>query len=392
MSQYIRTLPSLMICMLLLAACGPEPGADPAAADSDTSSIPAEPFGEVDGEAVRLFTLTNANGLEMKVTNYGGIITHLRVPDESGELEDVVLGYDSLAGYLEQSPYFGAIIGRYGNRIGGAEFELDGETYALAANNGPNSLHGGERGFDKVVWNAEPFDDGTERGIVFTYTSPSGEEGYPGTLQARVTYTLTDEDQVIFDYHATTDEATPVNLTQHTYFNLAGIGEGDILDHEILINAERFTPVDSTLIPTGELRPVEGTPFDFTEETAIGARIENDNEQLEYGLGYDHNYVLEGEAGDMKLAARVYEPTSGRVMEVRTTEPGVQFYTGNFLDGTITGKGVTYDHRTGFCLETQHFPNSPNEESFPSTILRPDEQYSSRTVYAFDVREAADES
>lgn len=375
---------SLMFSLLIFAACD-QPGETRSSAVTDTAGVQIEPFGEVDGRSVQLYTVTNANGLQMKATNYGGIITHLYAPDREGNLEDIVLGYDSLEGYLEQTPYFGAIIGRYANRIEGGEFTLDGKTYTLAVNNGPNALHGGEKGFDKVVWDATTFDEGNERGIAFTYTSPAGEEGYPGTLQARVTYTLNDDDELIFDYHATTDEATPVNLTQHSYFNLAGVGEGKILNHEVMINADEFTPVDSTLIPTGELRSVEGTPFDFTKPTAIGARINEDNRQLEFGLGYDHNFVLNGEAGEMKLAARVTEPTSGRVMTVSTTEPGLQFYTGNFLDGSITGKGVTYAHRTGFCMETQHFPNSPNEPSFPSTILRPGEEYISRTIYAFGV-------
>ena len=350
--------------------------------------IQKAPFGQTsDGQAVDRYTLTNPNGIEMEVTNYGGLITALRVPGQGGERADVVLGYDRLDGYLEQSPYFGALIGRYGNRIAGGTFTLDDSTYALATNNGPNHLHGGERGFDKRVWAAEPFEDSTGVGLVLTYTSPDGEEGYPGTLEARVTYTLTDSNEVVFDYHATTDQATPVNLTQHTYFNLAGHGAGDILDHELMLNAQAYTPVDSTLIPLGEIADVRGTPFDFTEATAIGLRIEGDHEQLEHAGGYDHNFVLDGEAGQMKLAARVYEPTSGRVMEVRTTEPGVQFYAGNFLDGSITGKdGAVYEQRTGFCLETQHFPDSPNQPAFPSTTLRPGEEYTSRTVYRFDVR------
>lgn len=373
-----------MILVLFLAACSNTPE-DSETVETDRS-VSAVPFGEIGGQPVSLFTLTNTSGVEVKVTNYGGIITHLRVPDEDGVVEDVVLGYDSLGGYLEASPYFGAIVGRYGNRIGGAEFTLDGKSYTLAANNGPNHLHGGERGFDKVVWTAEPFEEAGRRGVELAYTSPDGEEGYPGTLNVEVTYTLTDDDGLVIDYRATTDAATPVNLTQHTYFNLAGVGEGDVLDHEILINADRFTPVDSTLIPTGELQPVENTPFDFTEPTAIGARIDADNRQIQFGGGYDHNFVLNGEPGEMKLAARVVEPTSGRILEVRTTEPGMQFYTGNFLDGSITGKGATYTHRSGFCLETQHFPNSPNQDNFPSTILRPGEEYASRTIFAFDVR------
>lgn len=349
-------------------------------------SLRSVPFGEVDGKPVRQFIFSNANGIEVRATNYGGIITHIRVPNADGKVDDVVLGYDSLDGYLERSPYFGCIIGRYGNRIEGAEFTLDGVTYKLAAINGPNHVHGGEKGFDKVVWDAEPFDKEGRRGIVLDYTSQAGEEGYPGTLETRVSFILTDDDELIIDYHATTDAATPVNLTHHSYFNLAGVGKGDVLDHQIMINADRFTPVGPLRIPTGELRPVKDTPFDFTETMAIGDRIDARNEQIEYGDGYNHNFVLNGEVGEMKLAARVFEPTSGRLMEVRTTEPGLQFYTGNFLDGSITGKGTTYPRRSGFCLETQHFPNSPNQENFPSTILRPDEEYETRTIYAFSVR------
>ena len=378
----------------LAAACGAdEPGTDGTPADQTQTArsepVNQAPFGVTpDGQQVTLYTLTNANGVEARVINYGGIIVSLRVPDRDGNLEDVVLGFDSLEGYVDEHPYFGAIIGRYGNRIANGRFTLDGETYQLPVNNGPNSLHGGEKGFDKVDWNAEPFENERGQGLVLTYTSPDGEQGYPGTLRARVTYTLTDDDQLVFDYHATTDEATPVNLTQHTYFNLAGNGSGTILDHEMMINASRFTPVDSTQIPTGELRPVAGTPFDYREPTALGVRIGEDNEQLRFGIGYDHNYVLDREEGDsLSLAARVYEPTSGRMMEVLTTEPGVQLYTGNFLDGTLTGKdGAVYEQRTGFCLETQHFPDSPNQPEFPSTILRPGEEYRSTTVYRFGVR------
>lgn len=375
-----------ILILLLFSACGDAPQ------EHSGSRVQTEPFGEPrEGTPVSLYTLTNSNSLELEVASYGGIITRLLVPDSQGNFEDVTLGYDSLEGYLEASPYFGAIIGRYGNRIDEGRFSLGGETYQLARNNGPNHLHGGEKGFDKVVWNAEPFENEREVGIVFTYTSPDGEEGYPGTLQTKVTYTLTNANELIFDYEATTDKATAVNLTQHAYFNLAGHDSGDILDHVLTVNADAFTPVDSTLIPTGEIRPVDGTPFDFLEPTPIGARINNeDNEQIRFGGGYDHNFVLNREnAGtdSLHLAARVFEPTTGRVMEVFTTEPGVQFYSGNFLDGSITGKGgAVYEHRTGFCLETQHYPDSPNQADFPSTILRPGETYRSRTVYKFDTR------
>jgi len=354
---------------------------------ANTASVSVAPFGRLpDGRAVRLFTFVNANGIEVRAIDYGGIILSLRVPDREGALGDIVLGYDSLGGYLAETPYFGAIIGRYGNRIAGGQFTLDGVRYVLATNNGPSHLHGGLLGFDKVMWSAEPFEHPDGVGVVFTYTSADGEEGYPGTLTARVTYTLTDRNELIFDYHATTDKATPVNLTQHTYFNLAGDGSGDILGHELTVHASHYTPVDATLIPTGVIAPVAGTPFDFKSAATIGARIGEDNEQLRFGGGYDHNFVLDREEPGLLHAARVYDPTTGRVMEVFTTEPGLQFYSGNFLDGSTTGKaGHVYRHRTGFCLETQHYPDSPNEPAFPSTILRPGEEYESRTVYAFGV-------
>src|SRR6059058_72057 len=350
--------------------------------------IARKPFGSTQRrEAVSAYTLKNAHGIELQVLDYGGVIVSLRVPDRTGRLADVVLGFDSLADYQRGSPYFGALIGRYGNRIAGGRFTLDGKTYTLAKNNGPNHLHGGLKGFDKVVWDAAPFQGADSVGLVLNYTSPDGEEGYPGTLRATVTYTLTNANELIFDYHATTDRATPVNLTQHSYFNLAGDGTGDILGHVVTINADRFTPVDSTLIPTGEIRSVAGTPFDFRTPTPIGARIEQHDQQLRYGPGYDHNFVLNKGGKDLTLAAHVYEPTTGRVMEISTTEPGLQFYSGNFLDGTLRGKhGVVYRHRYGFAMETQHFPDSPNKPSFPSTTLRPGEQYRSRTIYKFAVQ------
>ncbi len=346
-----------------------------------------------EGEVVEQFTLKNRAGMEVRAITYGGIITHLLVPDRGGNMGDVVLGFDSLEPYLsgvepylDGSPYFGSIIGRYGNRIANGRFTLDGRTYQLATNDGPNHLHGGVRGFDKVVWGAEPFQRDSEVGVVFTYLSPDGEEGYPGNLDVRVTYTLTDDNQLIVDYHATSDRATPVNLTQHSYFNLAGHDSGDILDHELMIAAGAFTPVNSTLIPTGEIRSVAGTPFDFRTSTPIGARIDADDQQIRYGLGYDHNWVLDRTGPGLELAARVVEPTTGRTLEILTTEPGIQFYAGNFLDGTITGKdGTVYHHRTGFCLETQHFPDSPNQPAFPSTILRPGEEYRTQTVMVFGV-------
>jgi aldose 1-epimerase len=384
MKTWTASFAATLVLVLALAA-----RSAPAKAPAPTGArFEKRAFGTTtDGKAVDLYTLTNAGGMEVRAMAYGGIIVSLRVKDRDSSLGDVVLGHDTLEGYLKSSPYFGAIIGRYGNRIARGLFTLEGKTYSLATNNGPNALHGGIKGFDKVVWQAEPFRNDKGVGVVFSYTSPDGEEGYPGTLRARVTYTLSDANTLSFEYHAVTDKATPVNLTQHTYFNLAGAGAGNILGHEVTVNASRFTPVDSTLIPTGEIRKVDGTPFDFRTPTAIGARIGADDEQIRFGGGYDHNFVLDRKDGEtLVLAARVREPKSGRVMEVSTTEPGLQFYSGNFLDGTITGKGGhVYERRSGFCMETQHYPDSPNRPEFPSTILRAGEEYRSRTVYAFSV-------
>ena len=350
--------------------------------------IKKESFGRTkDGKSVELYTITNSHGMEVRAITYGGIIVSLRVPDKNGKLDDVVLGFDKLDGYLDKSPYFGAIVGRYGNRIANGKFTLDEKDYSLAKNNGPNALHGGLKGFDKAIWEAEPLQSKQRSGVAFTYTSKDGEEGYPGNLKTKVTYTLTEQNELVFDYQATTDKATPVNLTQHGYFNLAGEGTGDVLKHELMLNADRFTPVDKTLIPTGELRAVKGTPLDFTKPTVVGARIDDNYEQIAFGGGYDHNFVINRKADGLQLAARVYEPTSGRVMEVYTTEPGVQFYSGNFLDGTITGKqGHIYKRRYALCLETQHFPDSPNHPEFPSTILRPGQTLHSRTMYKFAAR------
>jgi aldose 1-epimerase len=342
-------------------------------------------FGKTDdGVAVDIFTLTNAHGVEVRAITYGGIVTSLRVPDREGRLDDVVLGYDNLDGYLQNnSPYFGAIIGRYANRIAKGSFTLDGKIYRLATNNGPNHLHGGRKGFDKVLWQGEGFRSAEGAGVVFRYTSPDGEEGYPGTLTASVTYTLNDRNELIVDYLATSGKPTPVNMTHHSYFNFTG-SKRDVLDHELTIDADRYTPVDSTLIPTGSLESVDGTPFDFRKPAAIGARIEQDHEQLRNGQGYDHNFVLNRQGDGLVHAARVTERSTGRVLDVSTTEPGLQFYSGNFLDGAISGKsGQVYGKRYGFCLETQHFPDSPNHPNFPSTILRPGREYRSRTVFAF---------
>lgn len=356
-----------------------------------TRGVARAPFGRTsDGQPAELFTVTNSNGIEVRLTNYGGIIISLKTPDRSGRLDDIVLGYDSLSGYLRDTPYFGAIVGRYGNRIAGGRFTLDGRTYRLAVNNGPNSLHGGLRGFDKVIWTAQPFRNEAGVGVTLDYTSADMEEGYPGTLRARVTYTLTDDNRLIVDYQATSDKATPVNLTQHSYWNLAGDGSRDVLAHVLSINADAMTPVDTTLIPTGEISPVAGTPFDFRTPTPIGARIdERQNTQIRYGGGYDHNFVLNrgNAAVDGPVhAASIAEPTTGRTLDVFTTEPGIQFYSGNFLDGSITGKaGHIYHYRYGLALETQHYPDSPNHPSFPSTILRPGQEYRSRTTFAFGV-------
>jgi aldose 1-epimerase len=340
----------------------------------------------VNGKPVRSFTLKNSAGLEVSAITYGAIITSWKTPDRTGKMADIVLGFDDPARYLKgDSPYFGAVVGRYGNRIGSAQFALDGRTYKLAANDGANHLHGGTVGFDKVLWDGEAVSNRRGPSVAFTRTSPDGEEGYPGRLKARVTYTLTDKNELIVSYEATTDKPTVVNLTQHSYFNLAAAG--DVLSHELRINADRYTPVDKSLIPTGELTLVEETPFDFRKPTAIGARIASEHPQLEFGRGYDHNWVLARSGSDLSLAAEVYDPTSGRTLTITTTEPGLQFYSGNFLDGTLTGKeGRVYKQRTGFCLETQHFPDSPNKPKFPSTTLRPGETYRSRTVYTSGVR------
>lgn len=313
---------------------------------------------------------------------YGGIIQSLKVPDKNGRLGDVVLGFNDLADYETNSPYFGALIGRYGNRIARGHFTLDGVTYTLATNNAPNSLHGGLKGFDKRVWHAEPGMSEQGSTLKLTYTSHDGEEGYPGTLKVTALYTLTGDNSIRLDYTATTDKDTVVNLTQHSYFNLAG--HGDILNHVVYLDADKFTPVDATLIPTGELKPVAGTPFDFRTPTAIGARIGEDNQQLKFGGGYDHNWVVNHQMGELGLDARVTEPTTGRVLEVWSTEPGLQFYSGNFLDSTITGKGgQVYPRRGAFAMEPQHFPDSPNQSGFPSVVLHPGQTYHNTIIYKF---------
>ncbi len=384
----LMRLAAPIFLLILTVACRNMDDGRPAADTSapQGNSVSTAPFGQTPtGEAVDLYTLTNANGLEVKAITFGGIITSLRVPDRNGAPADVALGFNELEPYLRNPPYFGAIIGRYGNRIARGRFTLDGRTYTLAPNDGPNHLHGGITGFDKVVWNAEPFERADAVGIAFTHTSPDGNEGYPGTLTTKVTYTLNDANELAFEYEATTDKATPVNLTQHTYFNLRGEGNGDILNHRLTIHASRMTPVDRTLIPTG-IAPVDGTPFDFRMPATIGARIDADDPQIRAGSGYDHNFVLDREADGLTLAARVEEPESGRVVEISTTEPGMQFYSGNHLNGSLTGKsGQPYGRRSGFALETQHYPDSPNRPEFPSTILQPGQTYRSKTVLSFSV-------
>lgn len=342
-----------------------------------------------DFDSIKLYTLKNESGMTVRVTNYGAIITSIIVPDRNGKRADVALGYDRVEDYINavDKPYFGAVVGRYGNRIAKGEFTLDGETYSLLQNNGENHLHGGAIGFDKVVWAVDEYVEG--KSLTLSYLAKDKEEGYPGNLELIIVYTLADDNSLVVDYHATTDKATPINVTQHTYFNLKGEGQGTILDHKLMLNAKTFTPVDESLIPTGEMPAVAGTPFDFTTAKAIGRDIDQQNEQLVFGLGYDHNWILnkDGKEGELSLAAQVHEPSSGRVMEIYTTEPGIQFYCGNFLDGRLKGKsGKPYVHRGGFCLETQHFPDSPNQPNFPSTILKPGETYESKTVFKFSAK------
>ncbi len=359
--------------------------ASPSPAAENKAMIEKKPFGKTaDGKDVDLYVLTNAKGMKAKVITYGAILTELDVPDRDGRLGDVVLGFDDLKGYLGAHPFFGATVGRVANRVAKGRFTLDGKEYKLATNNGPNALHGGLKGFDKKLWQAEqvPADNGVA--VKFTYHSPDGEEGYPGDLAATVTYTLTNNNELRLDYTATTDKATPVNLTNHSYFNLAGQGSGDILGHELTLEAEKYTPVDDTLIPTGKIESVKGTPLDFTTPHKIGERIK---EMRGNPGGYDHNFVLNGGGKSLALGARVVEPKSGRVLEMYTTEPGVQFYTGNFLDGSNKGKGgAVYNKHAGFCLEAQHFPDSVNHPNFPSMILRPGQTYKQTTVYKFSTK------
>ena len=366
MKHYVRSLILISALAVLSVSIGCENSAPPESKGNREMNILKEPFGEFEGKKVDLYTLKNTNNIEIKITNYGGIVTSVKVPDKNGEPGDIALGYDNLQDYIDNNPYFGALIGRYGNRIGNAEFVLNGEKFTLAKNDGNNSLHGGVKGFDKVLWDATPASDKESQSLKLTYRSRDGEEGFPGNLDVTVVYTLTNDNSFKIDYTATTDKPTVVNLTNHTYWNLAGEGSRDILQHQLMLNASAFTPVVPGLITTGEFWSVENTPMDFSKPVAIGERIDTDYEQLNLGGGYDHNWVLNSyNREEPALAATAYEPGSGRFMEIYTTEPGIQFYSGNFLDGTITGKsGKAYGARSGFCLETQHYPDSPNRPEF----------------------------
>jgi aldose 1-epimerase len=377
-----KASPALLVLLLvahLISAFG----------QTGKAMLKKEPFGRTaDEKGVDLYILRNANGIEVSIATYGGIIVSIKTPDRKGHVDDIVLGFSKLDSYLKGHPYFGAIAGRYANRIAKGRFTLGGTEYKLATNNDVNHLHGGIVGFDKAVWTARQVTVPDGVAVELTYLSKDGEEGYPGNLTAKVTYTLNSKNELRIDYDVKTDKDTVVNLTNHSYFNLAGEGNGDILGHNLAINADRFTPTDSTAIPTGELRSVAGTPFDFTSLVPIGQRINDDDEQLKFGNGYDHNFVLNGNMGELRLAAKVIEPSSGRLLEVSTTEPGVQLYTGNYLDGKLIGKsGKPYARRSGFCLETQHYPDSPNKPTFPTTVLKAGLRYRSSTVLKFGVEQ-----
>lgn len=390
MNASLLLVPVVALGAGLLSGCSS--GEKPAAPGGTGSAVAAKPFGQTaDGKAVTLFTLKNAGGMTLEIMNYGCIVTRLTAPDRDGKMADVVLGYNTLAEYIKDSPYFGAIVGRYGNRIAHGKFTLDGKEYTLFCNNSPGdipcALHGGKAGFDKVVWDAEPFTEKGVQGVKMHYLSKDGEEGYPGNLDVTIWHRLTDNNEYRLDYELKSDKATPANVTHHGYFNLRGEGNGDILGHQLTILADKTTPVDKGLIPTGALKPVAGTPFDFTTPHAIGERVNADDEQMKFGGGYDHNWVLNNQAGTLAKAVEVFEPDSGREMVIETTEPGVQFYCGNFLDGKNVGKsGKPYQFRTGFCLETQHYPDSPNHPEFPSTIIKPGQTYTSTTIHRFSTR------
>ncbi len=376
MGKRFTPIGAILLLTIILAGCGGE----------DSLSVDRETWGYLsDGRPVSLYTLENARDVTVQISNYGGTLVSVQWPDANGRIADVLLGYYDLEGFLENNPYFGGIIGRYANRIDEGMFTLNGQRYTLATNDGPNHLHGGEQGFDKRVWDTEPITGRDSVGVRLRYVSPDMEEGYPGELTNEVTYTLNNRNELRLEYAATTTEPTIVNLTNHPYWNLAGQGNGKVLDHRMMINANQFTPIDSTLIPSGEIRDVAGTPFDFREPTAIGARINQETSQLRYGNGYDHNWVLnKSEPGVLTLACRVSEHNTGRVLEIYTTEPGLQFYSGNFLDGSITGKNnEVYEYREALVLEAQHFPDSPNHPDFPSTVLEPGEHYTQTTIYKF---------
>ncbi len=380
----MRTFSSLVgLAVFFLTPLAAQPGMA-----QNTKRLTMKSFGKTpDGHEIDLYTLTNKKGMEVGIINYGGIIVSVKAPDRQGQFADVVLGFDNLAGYLAKNPYFGALVGRYANRIGAAKFTLDGKEYHLPVNDGPNCLHGGTNGFNSRVWTAKDASTAGAGKVKLQYVSVDGEEGFPGTLTATVIYSLDDNNELRIEYAATTDRPTVLNLTNHSYFNLAGPTGGEIVNHVLTLESDKYTPVNATLIPTGVLQPVEGTPFDFRKPTRIGERIDADDPQLKYGVGYDHNWVLTHKPGIIALAARVEEPTSGRVLEVLTDQPGVQFYTGNQLDGTVTGKaGKVYAKRMGLCLETQHFPDSPNKPEFPSVVLRPGHAFHSTTVFRFSAK------
>lgn len=379
MIKYLFNI-GLIIILLLLISCQ--------SSNTGNKMINKKLFGKLPaGEEVYLYTLTNKNGMEVKIINYGATVVSLTAPNRNGKYEDVVLGYDNLEDYVNGNSFFGCIVGRYGNRINKGKFKLDGKEYQLTINDGENHLHGGIIGFHKVLWKAEPIINDSSESLKLSYKSSDGEQGYPGNLSIEVVYTLTDNNELLIDYSAITDKPTILNPTHHSYFNLSGSFDNTILNHELLIDADYITPVNSQLIPTGELMKVENTPFDFRSFRKIGERINDDHEQLKYGKGYDHNWVLNNFNGRIRKVAELYDPSSGRAMEVLTDQPGLQFYSGNFLDGSIKGKnGIRYNHRTGLCLETQHFPDSPNHPNFPSVVLRPGEKYTQKTMYRFIIK------